>query len=61
MLPLGNGYIGGTMPNAGKTERLRFTAVWMKQKWTVAGNCAPRKHRSGNKTPILVICRALAS
>jgi uncharacterized protein (TIGR02246 family) len=22
---------GGKMPNAGKTERLRFTAVWMKQ------------------------------
>jgi hypothetical protein len=26
---------GGKMPNAGKTEQLRFTAVWMKQagKW----------------------------
>lgn len=23
---------GGGMPNAGKTEQLRFTAVWMKQK-----------------------------
>jgi ketosteroid isomerase-like protein len=22
---------GGKMPNAGKTERLRFTAIWMKQ------------------------------
>ena len=22
---------GGKMPNAGKTEHLRFTAVWMKQ------------------------------
>jgi hypothetical protein len=22
---------GGKMPTAGKTERLRFTAVWMKQ------------------------------
>jgi hypothetical protein len=22
---------GGRMPNAGKTEHLRFTAVWMKQ------------------------------
>ena len=22
---------GGNMPNAGKTEHLRFTAVWMKQ------------------------------
>jgi hypothetical protein len=23
--------LGGKMPNAGKTEKLRFTAVWMKQ------------------------------
>lgn len=23
---------GGRMPNAGKTEQLRFTAIWMKQK-----------------------------
>jgi hypothetical protein len=22
---------GGKMPNAGKTEHLRFTAIWMKQ------------------------------
>ena len=22
---------GGKMPNAGKTEQLRFTAIWMKQ------------------------------
>jgi ketosteroid isomerase-like protein len=37
---------GGKMPNAGKTERLRFTAVWMKQGGRWARGRAPRQHHA---------------
>ena len=36
---------GGKMPNAGKTEHLRFTAV-DETSWKVGGNRAPRQHCS---------------
>ena len=44
---------GGKMPNAGKTEYLRFTAVWMKQtgKWQEIArhaNIVPSQHRGSS-------------
>jgi hypothetical protein len=41
---------GGKMPNAGKTEHLRFTAIWMKQGGRWQEVAPPCQHRASAMT-----------